>query len=63
MQKGYKNPIPTLTHWDHQFLGPAAFPTYAFFLFSSLQIKSFPPLLLESASAFILRAGLRALST
>jgi hypothetical protein len=36
---------------------------YAGFLFSSLQIKSFQPLLLESACAFILRAGSRTLST
>jgi hypothetical protein len=36
---------------------------YAVFLFSSLQIKSFHPLLLESACAFIPRAGSNTLST
>jgi hypothetical protein len=38
-------------------------PHYAVFLFSSLQIKSFLHLLLESTGAFILRVGSRTLST
>jgi hypothetical protein len=36
-------------------------PHHAVFLFSSLQIKSFQPLLLESTCAFILRVGSRML--
>jgi hypothetical protein len=66
MQKSYKNPIPTLTHWDHRFPGPPAFPimqSFSSLLFSSLQIKSFRPLLLEPACAFTLRLGSRTLST
>jgi hypothetical protein len=51
-KKGYKSLLPTLT---------PAFPNMQ--SFSSLQIKSFPPLLLESACAFVLRAGSRTLST
>jgi hypothetical protein len=61
-KKGYKAQSPT---WP---TGPLVseslcIPHYAVFLFSSLQIKSFWPLLLQSACAFILRAGSRALST
>jgi hypothetical protein len=58
MQKGYKNPIPILTHGT---TGPPAVPIMQ--PFSSLQVKSFQPLLLESACAFILRVSSRTLST
>jgi hypothetical protein len=43
--------------------GSPCIPHYAVFLFSSLQIKSFQPLLLESFCTFILRVGSRTLST
>jgi hypothetical protein len=61
-KKRLKNPISNLTPWDHRFLGPPVCPHVAF-LFSSLQIKSFWPLLLESACAFILRVDPRTLKT
>jgi hypothetical protein len=47
---------------DHWYPGPPACP-HAAFLFSSLQIKSFRPLLLESTCAFILRVNPRTLNT
>jgi hypothetical protein len=62
IQKGYKNQISQLEPWNHQFLGPSACPHVAF-LFSSLRIKSFWPLLLESTCAFILRVDPRTLNT
>jgi hypothetical protein len=63
---GYKThspPLPT----GSLVSGSPYIRQYAVFLFSflqlnSLQIKSFRPLLLESACAFILRAGSRTLS-
>jgi hypothetical protein len=48
-------------------MGPPVFMShcmpYAAFLFSSLQIKSFQPLLLESTSVFNLRVDPRTLNT
>jgi hypothetical protein len=43
--------------WSH------CIPHYAVFLFFSLQIKSFQPMLLESTCAFILIVGSRTLNT
>jgi hypothetical protein len=54
-------PNPHLTHRTTGFQVPPAFPTIQ--SISSLQIKSFQPLLLESTCVFILRAGSRTLST
>jgi hypothetical protein len=54
-------PTPHPDSGNHRFPGPPGFPNMQFF--SSLQVKSFRPLLLESVCAFILRAGSRNLST
>jgi hypothetical protein len=51
-----------LTGFPSRVSGSPCIPQYAVYLFSSLQIKSFRPLLLESTCVFIPRAGSRTLS-
>jgi hypothetical protein len=59
-KKGYKNPISNLTHGTTSFQFPLHDPMQPF---SSLQIKSFSPLLLKSTFAFNLRADPRTLNS
>jgi hypothetical protein len=61
-QKGYKTQSPTRPTGP-PVSGSPSMIHHAVFLFYSLQIKSFWPLLLESACAFILRMDSRTLST
>jgi hypothetical protein len=61
-QKGYKTQSLTWPTGPPVSRSPCM-PPHSAFLLSSLQIKSFQPLLLESACAFIFRVGSRTLNT